>query len=312
MAGLWDLPEKMLLRVHPAPLPKNYHFELSFPTGWQPPARDQTMLVLGDNTVWYIGPLDPHPQLTRQEEATADGFNFVLREILKCANARNLWGGNVPCIAVGCERQSSGALKYVARSNVVQLQLPVTPSRRTTNQWLHQSLATPPVPACLLLGRGGHLYYRAHPSTVVGLGQLPWAWHIDSNNRLEERQPLRGFDCFTFWLAFFAIAPKHAKNVVNGEILAQRLNTILPHGVPGSATVAELAVADLDAGVLWTADRFVVMMSQPGLNGILEYDMTGWHQQNRTAWFAAQNQASVWSYRKMMAWPLASYGVAGL
>ncbi|NRF71762.1 hypothetical protein HLB44_32735 [Aquincola sp. S2] len=299
MPSIGSLPEHLILKpIQPVPLPKNYHFAVSAGPGASPALqrRPAIVLLIGNMTAQPIG---------KQDEKGALGFNVLLASILGHAAQFNLWDQSIPCQALALGPDNT---TYVARSNVQPLQLPTAPHAPLTHQY-QLGCATPqpaPVPVGMAPPAGRRLYYRADPGGGPP-SSLPKAWYVRPDDRLEDSASYRGFDRFTFWLAFYAVAPKLAANVALGEVLAQRLNAHKSDVVPMSASLATIGnaiVANMSPkvvpGLMWTAGRVVVVLaySLPVVT-VMEFDTAGLHKEPLSTWLAKESPGTVWNYRTM-------------
>lgn len=301
MPSLAGLPEKLVLSVSPAPLPRNWQFMVNPRSGWNPPSRDGIALDLGQSASVFA--------VKSQDEPTTHGFNKLLMSILSRAKDQNLWGSTMPVTAIAMNGSS-----LVAKSNTISLQLPTKPASN-----FGTSLAFPPhgltaddTPNAVFLepGQGRRLYVREQPTAV---SSLSYGWYVDANTRLETSAASRGYDRFTFWLSVFDVCPRDARNVQDGASLAQRLKAAIATGVPTSGTLAAISAAitanpQQGYGLFWSSERVVVLNDEAN-----EYGPSGLSKMSRSQWLQQEDQAAQWNYRKFNPALLSNtYGVAGL
>lgn len=306
MPVIGSLPEKLVLNpVQAVPLPKNYHFSYGFVPGWLPPRRDQVMLFIHDMPGVAVG---------TQDELGPHGFNTLLAALLGYVAQADLWGQTVPCVAVAL---AANGVEYLAKSNTRMLTLPARPCDIHHYLNLAYGPTDTPVPLGMVPPVGRKLYFRSVPWGPPSI--IPKVWYVTPELRLEETVNGRGFDRFTFWLSVYGVPIKASAGVVNGELLAQRLNAQKSPVAPYSGTLDALASAvgsnlnSLNRTLMWTASRVVMVdaQSQPPVHAI-EFDALGLHKEPLADWLAKEDKTVVWNFRWKPGAPQPPFGVATL
>jgi hypothetical protein len=232
-------------------------------------------------------------------------LNHFTRALLFYAMQNGLWANTTPLVAV--QLGGPTGLQQIARSNVVDVVIPVAPctiQNGYSNLWnTNWGSSDSPNPLRLAAPNGRRLYFTSDPG-VPGTPLLG-TWYVTSDNRLETQAGFRGFDRFTFWLSLFGVAIKDSMKVSSGDALASLLGAYKSETIPMAVSLKDFIAAAGPNGIgsspylLWTGSRVVMIRPFSTIHKVREWSSLGDTSAELSSWIASQNPAEVWNVRKL-------------